>query len=511
MALNIYHEFMHSNLRRFNKRFIILVFFLASSQLFSQPEPKPSLSLSVAGINTMEEASNKLMNIASYIDDDKPYLIVHCVNWFRYDSDNPGRIIGWNGNDGKTDSIILSTMPLLGHYSCDDTLYIDWLLGFSKALGIDELNIDYEGGIDYPEEYALYYNERSWDSWFPVLLKRAEKYRINISVMYEPKSIACRLALRQGKNSPVYPTDPEYYQEALALLKADLKLICDRFTVGINSTGEYVVNPIYRRVAGLPVIWVFGMNAGALTAETWKQAIKYLHNDGYAFILASNSYPESQAVFDTLIQGLNPWLDQLFTGFQSEYPELWNAAQQASREKDHEKARQIANQFIDLLAAKELNIAVPVRRLKGPAHFNITPLAIGFQDAEVNAWGFRPPVYIEPNDRTYTEPGKVFRTYFSAAQKSPDNWYLICSGDDLAEQTHMLIPDTEHGFSGPYAIALMSAWLGKKPDILKAIQITEDYIHKKNECVSEEIIKIMQEAKQKLHGQLNHETISFNR
>lgn len=501
---------MHSHPRNVRRLYITVVFFLVFSLVFSQPVPKPSLSLSVAGINTMEEATNRLMNIALYIDDEKPDLVAHCVNWFRYDWENPDRIMGWNGNNGKTDSIVLSTVPLLGYYSCDDTLYIDWLLGFSKALGIDELNIDYEGGVGYTEEYALYYSERSWDRWFPALLKRAEKYHVSISVMYEPKSIAGRLTVRQGKNGPVYPADPAYHQEALALLKADLKLICDSFTIGTNDTGEYFVNPVYRRVAGLPVIWVFGMNAGGLTADTWKQALEELYNEGYAFVLVSNSYPESQAVFDTLIQGLNPWLDQLFTGFQSEYHELWNAAQQASRIEDRENARKIANQYIDLLTAKGLNTAAPVRRLNGPAHFNVTPLAIGFQDADVNAWGFRPPVYVEPYDRTYAEPGKLFRAYFSAAQQSSGNWYLICSGDDLAEQTHMLIPDTEYGFSGPYAIALTSAWLGKSPDILKAIQITEDYINAKNEYVPKEIIHIIREAKRTLPGELKHEIGSFN-
>jgi hypothetical protein len=69
----------------------------------------------------------------------------------------------------------------------------------------------------------------------------------------------------------------------------------------------------------------------------------------------------------------------------------------------------------------------------------------------------------------------------------------------------MLIPDTEYGFSGPYAIALTSAWLGKSPDILKAIQITEDYINAKNEYVPKEIIHIIREAKRTLPGELKHE------
>jgi hypothetical protein len=156
-----------------------------------------------------------------------------------------------------------------------------------------------------------------------------------------------------------------------------------------NDTGEYFVNPVYRRVAGLPVIWVFGMNAGGLTADTWKQALEELYNEGYAFVLVSNSYPESQAVFDTLIQGLNPWLDQLFTGFQSEYHELWNAAQQASRIEDRENARKIANQYIDLLTAKGPEYGSACETIKWPGSFQCHPAGHRFPGRRCKCMGIQ--------------------------------------------------------------------------------------------------------------------------
>jgi len=469
-----------------------------------------AMPLSLAGIQNMEQATEKLNNIIYYVNNEGPKLIVHLVNWYRYDSEDVDKIMGWNGTGKDKGTISLTSKPLFGYYSCNDTLYMDWVLGFSKALGIDELNIDYEGGVDYPEEFETYYRDRSWDSWFLDLLNRAENYNIRISVMYEPKSIAWRLAKRQGNDGPVLTTDSTYAYEALKLLKSDLKLICDRFTIKKDENDELIPNPAYKRLAGLPVIWVFGMTAGSLTESIWKQAIDDLYNEGYTFVLVATTYPENQSCFDSIIQGLNPWLDQLFTGFQSQYRELWNVAQKAAETGDREKARNIANQYISEVASRGLNVVAPIREVKGLAHFNITPLAIGFQDADVDAWGFRPPVFIESNDRTFTEPGKLFRAYFSAAQKSKNPWYLICSGDDMAEHTHMLIPDIEYGFSGPYAIGLISAYLGKNPDIQQAIQITEDFVRIQNKgYIPEYILPIITEANEILPDQLKSEIGSF--
>lgn len=472
---------------------------------------KPTaLPLSLADIRTMEEATERLNNIEDYVKNDGPQLIVHSVNWYHYDPNDMNKTMGWNGTGNEKDKIALTSKPLFGYYSCDDTLYMDWVLGFSKALGIDELNIDYEGGVDYPEEFEAYYTGRSWDSWFMDLLTRADNYNMKISVMYEPKSIAGRLASRQGNGGPVQTTDSMFASEALQLLKSDLKNICDKFTIKKSETGEIIINPAYRRVAGLPVIWVFWMTAGSLTENSWKQAIEELYKEGYAFVLVPNTYRDDQAGFDSIAQGINPWLDQLFTGFQSQYGELWNAAQEAAGKGDRDEAKRIANEYINEIAGKGLNIASPVREVKGPGNFNITPLAIGFQDADVDAWGFRPPVFLESYDRNRTEPGKLFRAFFTAAQKSKNQWYLICSGDDMPERTHMLIPDEEYGFSGPYGIALISAFLGKKPDIKKAILITEDFVRLQNEgIVPENIQQILLEANKILPDKLKSEICSF--
>ncbi|MBN2273297.1 MAG: hypothetical protein JXR41_04295, partial [Bacteroidales bacterium] len=459
---------------------------------------------------SMNEAVNRLNHIASFIHDEDPRLIVHSVNWFRYDPENPGMTMGWNGIEKRKDTIALTLHPLIGYYNCSDTSYMDWLLEFSKALGIDELNIDYEGGVDYPAEYNAYYQDRSWDSWFPVLLKRAEKYSMRVSVMYEPKSISGRLAIRAGRSGPVHKNDAVFTQEATAMLVSDLKLICDQFTIRKNNRGDFISNPVYSRLAGLPVIWVFGMNAGSLTEKIWNQAIDELHALGYAFVLIPNSYPVHQSLFDTLIQGLNPWLDQLFTGFQSYSPRLWEAAQQASGDGNYDKAREITSLYVSEISLRGLNAVAPVRELAGPSHFNITPLAIGFQDADVKGWGLRPPVFIESADRTFAEPGSLFRAYFSAAQQSKNRWFLVCSADDMAEHTNMLIPETEHGFSGPYAIALMAAYLGKNPDIARAIEITEEHIRKMRKGnIPEDIGIILNHAKRILPVQLKKEVGGF--
>ncbi len=496
--------------------FIIGLLLHFSSVLFAQThelsagKETVSPSLSLAGIHTMKDVTDRLNHIAGHVKKDGRQLIVHLVNWYRYDSLDMNRTMGWNGTGDDRGKIILTTEPLFGYYSCDDPEYIDWVLEYSTSLGVDELNIDYEGGVDYSGEFEAYYSERSWDSWFTDLLKRAEHYGMKISVMYEPKNIAWRLASREGKGGPVQTTDPSYPDEALQLLKYDLKKICDRFTVKEDNNRGLILNPVYKRVAGLPVIWIFGMTAGSLEQNIWKQAVEELYDEGYAFILVPNTYRDDQSGLDSITRGMNPWLDQLFTGFQSRYKELWDAAQEAAEKGNHDEARRLANRYIDEIAGKGLNSVSPVREVKGPGHFNITPLAIGFQDADVDAWGFRPPVYIEPYDRTRTEPGKLFRAYLAAAQKSKNQWHLICSGDDMAEQTHMLIPDVKYGFSGPYAIALTAAFLGKNPDIEKAIGLTEDYIrHQYDGRIPGNIRKILDGAYEVLPGKLRNESQSF--
>jgi hypothetical protein len=494
---------------------LIILLFKPFSNTFYSPFTKrasylrpTAISLSLVNIQNVEEATARLNNIAEYIKKEGPRLIVHLVNWYRYDPKDMSKTMGWSGT-GK-DKIALTSKPLFGYYSCDNPLYIDWVLSFSNALGVDELNIDYEGGIDTPEEYKAYYHDRSWDNWFMELLNRAEKNNMKISVMYEPKSILGRLASRKGKGGPIQTSDSTYHREALQLLKSDLKKICDKFTIKKNENGRLILNPVYTRIAGLPVIWVFGMTAGSLTEGIWKQAIDELHSEGYAFVLVANNYNVNQAGFDRIVQGMNPWLDQLFTGFQSQYRGLWDAAQKAAGKGDRDEAKRIANQYIDEIASNGLNVAAPVRKVNGSGNFNITPLAIGFQDADVNGWGLRPPVYIEPYDRSCTEPGKLFRAYFAAAQKSNNLWYLICSGDDLAERTNVLIPDEEYGFSGPYAIAMTSALLGKNPNIQQAIQITEDFIRQQNNgLIPENIQQIIKEANEILPDQLKREISTF--
>lgn len=469
-----------------------------------------STSLSVAGIKSMDTAIERISYIADYVKKEGPKLIVHSVNWYRYDSLNEANVIGWSGINKGKNKINLTSKPLFGYYSCKDSNYIDWVLGFSKALGVDELNIDYEGGIDYPSAFQKYYRNRSWDSWFMNLLHRAEKFNMQISVMYEPKSIAGRLAVREGKEGPILTNDPSYPEEAMKLLKSDLKLICDNFCVKQDKNGHFVSNTAYKRLAGIPVIWVFWMTAGGLTVDIWKQAINELKTEGYLFILIPNTYRQEQTGFDKIAQGLNPWLDQLFIGFQSNYPALWSAAQKAAEEGDSEEAKRITNQYINEIATKGLHVVAPVRKANAPANFNISPLAIGFQDADVNAWGLRPPVYIQPNDRTRTEPGKLFGAYFSEAQKAGNTWYMICSGDDIAEKTHMLIPDEEYGFSGPYAISLVSSFLGKSPDLKLAINITESFTkHQYNGKVPENVQLIIDEARKLLPGRLEQETKSI--
>jgi hypothetical protein len=102
--------------------------------------------------------------------------------------------------------------------------------------------------------------------------------------------------------------------------------------------------------------------------------------------------------------------------------------------------------------------------------------------------------------------------YFTAAQKSKNQWYLVCSGDDMAEQTHMLIPDMQYGFSGPYAIALTAAFLGKNPDIEKAVRITENFIRQRNNgIIPEHVRKIPDEAYEILPEKLEYESQSFKK
>jgi hypothetical protein len=464
--------------------------------------------LQVAGIKTVQEAYARLADIASAEKKAGPQLAVHMANWYRYRPQDMSRTLFWNGDAGHgQDRVVLEPKPLFGYYSCDDPQFIAWELQFSQALGVTELNIDYEGGVEFPKEFAGYYQKRFWDSWFLALLRQAEKSPVKISVMYEPKSIADRLALRARKTPDEMRADPAYAQQACELLKDDLRKICDLFTLKHDSAGNAVLNPAYKRVAGLPEISIFHMTASGLTLDIWTQAVRDLGREGYAFILIPNTYRDAQAPFDVLTQGLNPWLDQLFTGMQDRYPELWKAAQDAAQRGDTQTARSLANQYIDELVKKGLGVAAPVRTVAGAAHFNVAPLAISFQDAAVKAWGFRPPVYFEPSDRTRTEPGKLFRAFFQSALNARATKLLAASGDDMAEKSHLLIPDEQYGFSGPYALALAAAALGEKPDLALAIRLTEKWVAQKNHGQVPGLVKpVFEEAKRVLPAKLASET-----
>jgi hypothetical protein len=242
---------------------------VSNYRMLNSPNDRPAPALNVAGIVTMKEAIRRLNNIAFYTNRDGSQLIVHLVNWYRYNPEDMTKTLFWNGDAGHgKDTVVLNGKPLFGYYSCNDPMYINWVLSFSKALGIDELNVDYEGGVDYPKEYIAYYKIRPWDSWFIDLLNRAEKFNVKISVMYEPKSIAGRLSFYNGGKAELDLNEPAYTQEVLEMLKDDLRKICDRFTITKDENNKYIPNPAYKRVAGLPVIWVFGMSASGLDRKS---------------------------------------------------------------------------------------------------------------------------------------------------------------------------------------------------------------------------------------------------
>jgi hypothetical protein len=130
----------------------------------------------------------------------------------------------------------------------------------------------------------------------------------------------------------------------------------------------------------------------------------------------------------------------------------------------------------------------------------------------MNAWGFRQPLYIELYDRTRTEPGTLFRAFFTEAKKSKNQWYLIFSGDDIPERTHMLIPDEEYGFSEPYAIASLSAYLGKKPDLHRAVNVIRKFVQQNYKgTVPEDVYSILKEANELLTAQLRKEVSIIKR
>jgi hypothetical protein len=456
-----------------------------------------SLSLLAAGITTLPDAELRLATIAEHVRAEGPQLIVHLVNWYAYHPEDMRRTLFWNGDAGRgSDRVELTVKPLFGYYNCEDPGYQDWVLRFSRALGVTELNVDYEGGVGAPEEFSAYYRTRYWDRWFPSLLERAGAYGMKVSVMYEPKCILGRLAAARGQDPAAVLAAPGYAGLAVEQLKLDLRNICDRFTVRPDTLGNPVVDPAYRRVAGLPVIWVFGVRASGLTKDLWQRALRELGEEGYLFVLVGTTNGERVREFDAVMPGSNPWLNQLFAGFSERYPEEWQAAQQASARGDARTARELTRRYLQALAERGLAAIAPIRVLEPPANFTVMPLAIGFQDAAVRGWDLRPPVYFEPPDRTRKEPGQVFRAYLQAARELDLTWHLVCSGDDLCERTHLLIPDEEYGFSGPLAIARAARSLGRTPDLYKAIGITEEFIRERNHGrVPEAVVPILAEAR----------------
>ncbi|MBN1596140.1 hypothetical protein JW933_09465 [candidate division FCPU426 bacterium] len=438
-----------------------------------------ALSLQIAGIRDRQAAREILNRSADYVAREGTSLVVHLVNWYRYHPENMRQTLFWNGDAGRGGpEVVLTSKPLFGYYSCQDQDYMEWVCAFSRTLGVTEFNVDYEGGIDFPDSHALYYQARPWDSWLPLLLDCAAKHGLHVSVMYEGKSITGRLAVQFGSSRAKAVLAAGYTQAARQVLADDLKRICDQLAAKKTGPNLLVPHPAYRRLAGLPVIWIFGAKASGLSGHDWQQVVEDLRNQGYFFVLVPNTHA-GEKVAETM-QGMNPWLDQIFSGFVKNYREWWEQAQKAAAAGDIKTARSLGSRYIDEIYRRGLSSVAPVGGRPAPAGFRVAPLAIGFQDAAVNGWGLRPPVYIESRDRTRTEPGRLFRTYFQEAQNACVPWNLVASGDDICERTHMLIPDEEYGFSGPYAIALTAACLGKKPDLVQAIRITENFIRRKN-------------------------------
>ena len=260
--------------------------FLSDSMAYNPLEAPPSP-------RTLELLGKKSL-FSEYVRKEGGKIFAVYQPWYGTRANGWSHWKGW-GNDPHDlfDPAAASVhRPVIGLYDSSEHELIRHHIELAKACGIDGFIVDWYGNTVFHDAYLA------------TLLKEAEKMDFTVSVLYE---------LRVAKK------DRE-------TLKDDLRYILDNFAA----------SRAYQKVAGVPVIYLFGVASTGFTVEDYARVTKELIDEGerqgrsrvFAFVGDTTVNPEYFKVASGLFEWIN--MDSLTRR------EDWNADPQAW--EDHARA-----------------------------------------------------------------------------------------------------------------------------------------------------------------------------
>ncbi|MCK5242709.1 hypothetical protein KAR34_09675, partial [bacterium] len=376
-------------------------------------------------------------------------IYIHAVNWW----ERPGKGAdhwSWYGHYPKIDSTDIASVyhPLLGLYDSSDEEYMEWVIEVLMDMGVDGMNVDYYAGT------------REHDKWLAKLFEVVEKVnkknplgrKFELAVMYETKIIR-----------------ENYGFADRGVLKEHIKRV-------LNT---YALSPAYQRVAGVPVIYVFGMATTGFQGEDYRQIALELEKEGYIYLLVGDKTYESQYLGDKAAAAVHQWIDMWG---------LMNMPEVAKLSRDVTK-----------LEARHHALLRTAREMKRVDIMGIAAVYNEFTDKKLGGgdWGRGVHRFLDSRGGDYFEQGDVFKETMKYAIENQDwlLWTLLITWDDWHEGTQME-PSLEKGFSKFFGIMEFAAgYKGFKADPRAVIKRTEKYAHEiYGEKLPPQVNKIIKDA-----------------
>jgi hypothetical protein len=369
-----------------------------------RPVSGPSAALKAGGIASVQDALKIKANVADRVKAEGPKIFTHLVHWWGPNGTH-WNLFGHNPQKDPKD-IAAVNHPLLGNYDASTPAYNRWLVRTAKAMGINGVNVDYYAGTEPQDGAAL---DR--------LFEAAEaEGKFSVSVMLETR-------LAKGN---------------LVVLKAQIKTILDK----------YAVRPSFQRVAGVPVIYTFGLSSTGITPDGYASVIKDLEAEGYVFLLIGDT--TTQPAYDGVTSGDHEWINMGVVGKDGRYGSAvgsWEGYQ-------------------------HLNFVARTRDKK--TIFSIASIYPGFDDSGVGGnWGQGKPRILDPGN------GQVLESTIGAAVEHADRnlWAQVDTWDDHHEAT-TVEPTLEYGFDRLFSLMVFSArYRGVSSDPQQIINLTESCRH----------------------------------
>ena len=236
-------------------------------EVFQKKAPRAAASLSP---DTLELLGKKSL-FSEYARKEGRKIFAVYQPWYGTEKNGWSHWKGW-GNDPKSsfDAQIASVHhPLIGLYDSSERDLIRHHIELARACGIDGFIVDWYGNMVFH------------DSYVQTLLNEAEEMGFSIALMYEPR------VAKQNR----------------AVMKEHLRYILN----------HYAESPAYQKVAGVPVIYVFGMVSTGFSAGDYAKVTKELMEEGeqrgknhvFALVGDSTVKPEYFKAASALFEWIN--------------------------------------------------------------------------------------------------------------------------------------------------------------------------------------------------------------